>query len=264
MKRRSLLISGVLCMCLLFTSVQTAFAYSIASNEKRPTIHINGEKQDLKGTILPSGSTLVPFREFFSELNIKPAFNHNTKTLTATNDKTTITLTAGKRTATLNGKEVQLLQAPKIEDDIMYVNLRFIAESFGGTVRFDKSSLTIYIDFQSITVTDLTKIWANALKTRDGKPRYEMMTEKAKEKFKQEQINKSGESWNYVIGGSSPWVVDFEFEINGMNATITYRTQTSEPAYYHTKERLTFIKQNGKLLVEDYETIFEDQLIEIK
>ncbi|MFJ5624144.1 copper amine oxidase N-terminal domain-containing protein [Peribacillus loiseleuriae] len=263
MKRRSLLISGVLCICLLFTSVQAAFASSIASNENgayRPTIYINGEKQDLKGVIPPSGSTLVPFREFFSVLNIEPTFNNKTKTLTVKNDETTITLTVGKRVATLNGKEVQLLQAPKIEDGITYVNLRFIAESFGGTVRFDKSSLKIYIDFQSIT--DLTTIWANALKTRDGKPRYEMMSEQAKEKFKREQINKSGENWNYIIGVSSPWVVDFKFEINGMNATITYRTRTSEPAYYNTKETITFVKKNGKLFVEDYQTIFEDQLIE--
>ncbi|KMY50179.1 copper amine oxidase N-terminal domain-containing protein [Peribacillus loiseleuriae] len=262
MKRHSLLISGILCICLLFTSVQAIFASSITLNEKgayRPTIYINGEKRELKGVIPSSGSTLVPFREFFSVLNIEPTFNNKTKTVTVKNDKTTITLTAGKKVVTLNGKEVQLLQDPKIEDGIMYVNLRFIAESFGGTVRFDKNSLTIYIDFQSIT--DLTTIWANALKTRDGKPRYEMMSEQAKEKFKQEQIKRSGENWNYIIGGSSPWVVDFEFEINGMNATITYRTQTSEPAYYKTKETITFVKKNDKLFVEDYQTIFEDQLI---
>lgn len=259
MRRRSLLISGVLCICLFFTGVQAATASSITSNENRPTIRINGEKQNLKGAILPGGSTLVPVREFFSELNIKPAFNNNTKTLTATSDETTIILTAGKKVAKLNGKEVQLLQAPQIEEGIMYVNLRFIAESFGGTVQFDQKSLTIDINFQGIS--DLTKVWANALKTRDGKPRYEMMSEKAKEKFKKEQVNESGENWNYVIGVSSPWVVDFEFEINGMNATITYRTQTSEPAYYHTKERLTFIKKNGKILVDDYQTVFENQLI---
>ena len=198
MKRYFLLISGLLCICLLFTSVQSAFASSIASNENRPTIRINGQKQNLKGSILPSGSTLVPFRAFFSELNIKPAFNNNTKTLTVTNGETTVTLTAGKRVAKLNGKEVQVLQAPQIENGLMYVNLRFIAESFGGIVQFDKSSLTIDINFQGIS--DLTKIWANALKTRNGKPRYDIMSEKAKVKFKQEQINQSGENWNYGSG----------------------------------------------------------------
>lgn len=54
---------------------------------------------------------------------------------------------------------------------------------------------------------ELTEDWANALKTRDGKPRYEMMSNKAKQKFEQEQIQRSGENWNYNIGDSSPWVV---------------------------------------------------------
>ena len=111
-------------------------------------------------------------------------------------------------------------------------------------------------------VTELSTIWANALKTRDGKPRYEMMSEKAKEKFKQEQIIRGGENWNYNIGYSSPWVVDFEIEIDGMTATITYLTQTSEPAHYSTKEQLIFVRENGKLLVDDYQNIFEDKLIE--
>ncbi|MED4354489.1 hypothetical protein P9265_19620 [Schinkia azotoformans] len=111
-------------------------------------------------------------------------------------------------------------------------------------------------------MTELTTIWAYALKTRDGKPRYAMMSEKAKEKFKHEQIIRGGEDWNYNIGYSSPWVVDFEIEIDGMTATITYFTQTSEPAYYSTEEQLTFVKEDGKLLVDNYQYIFEDKLIE--
>ncbi|HHW38037.1 MAG TPA: hypothetical protein GXX18_12465, partial [Bacillales bacterium] len=111
-------------------------------------------------------------------------------------------------------------------------------------------------------ITELSTIWAYALKTRDGKPRYAMMSGKAKEKFKQEQIIRSGENWNYNIGYSSPWVVDFEIVIDGMTATITYFTQTSIPEYYSTKEQLTFIKEDGKLLIDDYQYIFEDKLIE--
>ena len=71
-------------------------------------------------------------------------------------------------------------------------------------------------------IAELTEVWANALKTRDGKPRYEMMSEKAKEKFEQEQINRSGEDWNFNIGWSSPWVVSFDIEIEGMTANIVF------------------------------------------
>lgn len=115
----------------------------------RPTIYISGEKQALTAAIPPSGSTLVPFRAFFSALKMDAQFDNQTKTVTAKNNDTTVTLTAGKKIATLNGKEVQLLQGPELVDDgLMYVNLRFIAEALGGKVQFDKANLTIQIDFQ--------------------------------------------------------------------------------------------------------------------
>lgn len=111
-------------------------------------------------------------------------------------------------------------------------------------------------------IMDLATTWANALKTRDGKPRYEMMSDKAQEKFEQEQIEKSGEDWNYNIGYSSPWVINFEIIIDNMTAVIDYVTQTSEPAYYLKRETVTFVRENGNLVVDDYDTNIESQLIE--
>lgn len=112
------------------------------------------------------------------------------------------------------------------------------------------------------TIDELATAWANALITRDGEPRYEMMSEYMKEQFKQEQIVRSGENWNFNIGVSSPWVVDFEIKIDGSSASITYLTQTSEPASYKREERLTFGEENGEPVVTDYTTVYEDQLIE--
>ncbi|MEO3944874.1 hypothetical protein [Gorillibacterium sp. CAU 1737] len=108
------------------------------------------------------------------------------------------------------------------------------------------------------TKEEIAAIWANALKTRDGKPRFERMSESAKDKFIQEQIARSGEDWNFVIGVSSPWVVEYEVEISGMTAAITYRTQTSEPAAYETRETLTFAETEHGVVVDDYQTEFED------
>lgn len=112
------------------------------------------------------------------------------------------------------------------------------------------------------TIDELATAWANALITRDGEPRYEMMSEYMKEQFKQEQIVRSGENWNFNIGVSSPWVVDFEIKIDGSSASITYLTQTSEPASYKREERLAFGEENGEPVVTDYTTVYEDQLIE--
>lgn len=254
MKRSAYLLSSILCSSLLFTTVQAD-----AATTDRPTISINGAQQALQGIITPSGHTLVPFKEFFAVLNMKVTFNNDTKTVVATNDHTTLSLTAGKKAVLLNGKEVQLQQAPQIINGRMYVNLRFIAESFGGTVQFDQKQRGISIEFHDIE--SLTAIWAHALKTRDGMPRYQMMSDKAKERFMQEQLHVNGEEGKFVIGVSSPWVVAFDFTIDDMTATITYKTTTSEPAFYQTKEILTFIEENGQLVVDDYQTIFEDQPI---
>lgn len=102
-------------------------------------------------------------------------------------------------------------------------------------------------------IEELSISWATALKTRDGEPRYEMMSEKAKEKFIQEQIVVSGENWNYVIRDSSPWVVHFEIQIEGMTATITYDMQTSEASNYSKIETIHFIEdEHGNIVVDDY------------
>lgn len=108
-------------------------------------------------------------------------------------------------------------------------------------------------------VEELATVWANALMTRDGEPRHTMMSLDMKEKFKQEQINRAGEDWNFNIGVSSPWVVNFEIKVDGETATITYFTKTSEPASYMTVEQLTFGEEDGQLVVTNYTTIYEDQ-----
>ncbi|GLX66053.1 hypothetical protein MU1_03970 [Paenibacillus glycanilyticus] len=110
-------------------------------------------------------------------------------------------------------------------------------------------------------IEELTNVWANALKTREGKPRYDMMSAKAKEKFEQEQIIRAGEDWNFNIGVSSPWVIDYESKIDGLNVVITYVTKTSEPAYYKTVESVSFVKENGKFVVDDYEILTDGELI---
>ncbi|MWC30358.1 copper amine oxidase N-terminal domain-containing protein [Paenibacillus sp. MMS18-CY102] len=150
MGKRNVRFIVVMLVCVLLSGMPSALASSVkpdANGAYHPTIYINGEKQDLTGTIPPSGSTLVPFRAFFTALDVEPQFDNSTKTLTAKSGDITITLTAGTKIAALNGKKVTLLQSPVIDEGVIYVNLRFIAESFGGIVKFDQDTLTIYINF---------------------------------------------------------------------------------------------------------------------
>lgn len=100
----------------------------------------------------------------------------------------------------------------------------------------------------------LTERWAEALSDRDGKIRYKEMGKAAKAQFIAEQKALDGEDWNYVIGGSSPWVDSYTIEERENAAMITYTMQDSQPAYYTMKELLKFGEENGKTVVAGYLT----------
>lgn len=94
-------------------------------------------------------------------------------------------------------------------------------------------------------------IWAEALRTRDGKPRYEIMSESMKAKFVAEQKQRAGEAWNYNIGYSSPWVVDYEIDVKENTASIIYHLTDSTGEKYDWIEIITFGKENNRLVIID-------------
>lgn len=136
---------------------------------------------------------------------------------------------------------IVLLSAVTLTDASSEMNLQSSAENV--QLQGNNSDMLMY-----------ATVWANSLIERDGEQRYNMMSDSMREKFKQEQIERSGKEWNFNIGVSSPWVVNFEIDIEGTKATINYLTKTSEPAYYNTLETLIFSKESGKLEVIDYQT----------
>ncbi|AOY77026.1 M56 family metallopeptidase [Clostridium formicaceticum] len=94
----------------------------------------------------------------------------------------------------------------------------------------------------------MAEIWAEGLKTRDGKLRYEIMSEDMKEKFIVEQ--KAGsEEWYYNIGYSSPWVVNYEIEVEGDTANIIYYMTDSDGEIYEKTEIITFGKENNQFVI---------------
>lgn len=145
------IVALVLVASLVYSNTSPLYASTTGPDKDgvyRPTIYINDEKQNIKGFIMPSGTTLVPFRILFDTLKIEANFDNKTKTLTAVSDNTTLKLTAGQMFGIINDEKVSLIQSPFIGgDDIFQVNLRFIAEAYGAVVGFDKATLSIYINF---------------------------------------------------------------------------------------------------------------------
>ncbi len=112
-------------------------------------------------------------------------------------------------------------------------------------------------DVSIIDRLSMSHTWANALKTRDGKPRFDMMTPEMQAAFQKEKAEIGAEG-TYGIGVSSPWVVDYKIAIGDENDVwITYRTTTSANDYYILQERITFVKQDGVVRVSSSQITVE-------
>ncbi|MFP4977204.1 copper amine oxidase N-terminal domain-containing protein [Paenibacillus sp. CN-4] len=122
---------------LMVTGVDSAFA-----SREHPSIYINNEKLDIYAGVSTRGTTLVPMRPIFEAYGMTVEWDNNTKSVTATKGETTIKLTHNSHEAYLNDKVVKLDQAPSLEPTrkTFYVNLRFISESLGATVVWNKTT----------------------------------------------------------------------------------------------------------------------------
>ncbi|QOX64983.1 M56 family metallopeptidase [Anoxybacterium hadale] len=103
----------------------------------------------------------------------------------------------------------------------------------------------------------MSETWAEALKTRNGEPRYEMMSAEMKKQFIKEQKERS-EPWNFNIGVSSPWVTDYKVTVNGDTAEIIYMLTDSSQSTYEQKEVLLFGKEDGKTVVVKADELLSD------
>jgi len=112
-------------------------------------------------------------------------------------------------------------------------------------------------------LSDLTNIygvsekWAEALKNRDGKIRYELMAPESKPDYYNSLVEINGDiDYPWVIGWSSPYVASYEIKTSGSSAVITYITKyQSEPEEYVYQEQLFFINVEGKTFVSKYNVI---------
>jgi mono/diheme cytochrome c family protein len=110
------------------------------------TVLVDGKKlsfpeppRNIKGTVL------VPLREIFEALGAKVSWDGKTKTVKATKQNITVTLTIGKSVATVNKKSVKLSQPAQLINGKTFVPLRFVSESLGAKVEWDGSTQTVTV-----------------------------------------------------------------------------------------------------------------------
>ena len=165
----------------------------------------------------------------------------------------TTCFTDGKRA--LQERLVEIMNGKKRKKGIALVAMTLVlALSCGCLVSYGGSDpISEEIDIALVEgIRNMADNWANALETRDGKVRFDMMSEDCKAAFIEEQKAGLGDDWNYVIGWSSPWVVSYEVEAKEGTAIITYKMQDSTPQYYYMKELLRFGEENGEMVVKEH------------
>lgn len=111
--------------------------------------------------------------------------------------------------------------------------------------------------FQDQEIRSMAEIWAEALRTRDGEPRYEIMSGEMKEEFIAGQKDRS-DPWNFNIGVSSPWVTDYEITVGEGQAEILYHMTDSTQGKYDKTEILYLGKENGKTVVVKSEELLSE------
>lgn len=91
-------------------------------------------------------TNLVPLRTISEELGAKVDFDKGQEVITVVYKDTTIKVTIGSKSATINGEKKALQVAPQVVNGITYVPIRFVGEALGGVVEYQKGILKVQLD----------------------------------------------------------------------------------------------------------------------
>ncbi len=94
---------------------------------------------------LINGRTMVPLRVIFESIGATVGWDDATQTVTSTKDATTVSLTIGVPSITVNGNAIALDTAPCVIDGRTLVPARAVSEAFGLKVDWDDISWTVFI-----------------------------------------------------------------------------------------------------------------------
>ena len=135
MKRNILFgLAAVLCL----TGMASAKAASA------PTVWLDGEQMTFEvAPVIENDRTLVPYRAIFERLGYQVGWDADTRSVTAVKGSTTMKLTIGSKTVTVNGGTVTSDTAPVIRQDRTLVPLRLVSEYSGCDVLWDKNTRTV-------------------------------------------------------------------------------------------------------------------------
>ncbi|HEX2947914.1 MAG TPA: beta-propeller domain-containing protein [Clostridia bacterium] len=137
----------IACLLALFVLIPVSSSPSLASNERRVTIYLDGEKVPFSDAepYINSGRVLVPVRGFFEKIGVTVDWNQTDKIAIIKDDKREIMLELGNRTVLSNGIAEYLDCSVALKNDHAMIPLRYIAESFGYDVEWEPKTFSVHI-----------------------------------------------------------------------------------------------------------------------
>lgn len=153
MHRKGLVLFIGLALVLVFT--MPAFAWDITTLPAEDAkVIVDGKQLNVSCVreMVSGGTTLFPLRTIFEALGASVDWDHPTYTVTATKSDTTIKLTMGSKTAYRNGQPIALVVPGFSINGTTMVPLRFVSESLGASVDWNKETQTITIVSDAISV----------------------------------------------------------------------------------------------------------------
>lgn len=150
--------------------------------------------------------------------------------------------------------KIELASAPILEDSKTYIPYELLSALNRETAITDGVTVVLNQDDAMKQKAELARVWAEGLKTRDGKPRYDMMSEELQKAFTEEHEATYGGN-HYVIGVSSPWTVSYDILLQNDAAYITYYQTDSTGERTSMDEVIHFTKQNDGYVVSASEIV---------
>lgn len=115
--------------------------------KKSIAVFIDGQEIEVAmPPIIVNGSTYVPLRGIFQQMDVDLRWDIKTRSVIAADGATTIVLNSLTGVTTLNDKVVSTNEKPIFVNDSVYVPLRLVTELLGAHVEWDAAKYAVRID----------------------------------------------------------------------------------------------------------------------
>ncbi|SFK79629.1 Predicted protein [Paenibacillus sp. 1_12] len=114
-------------------------------------LSVNGQLTGNRDGYIEQDVTMVPFRVLLNRIQADYSWNPADASLHLSKGQLSAVLTPGSTTGLLNGQPVELDAAPQVVDGLMYVPLRFVAESLGAELEWNDSLYRVNIVVPIVT-----------------------------------------------------------------------------------------------------------------